>query len=129
MCVFGMYINVVLAVVNLIPIPPLDGGRVLVACLPRKISDVVDRIEPFGLIIVILLMVSGALGPVMERPIELFARRLPLRCGARVIGRTSCQDGCEAESASRASGAAAGDGGSRRRRAGARRDAVRGRGG
>jgi Zn-dependent protease len=70
MCMMGMYINVVLAVVNLIPIPPLDGGRVLVSFLPRKISDTVDRFEAFGFIIVILLMVSGVLGSVMVPPMN-----------------------------------------------------------
>jgi Zn-dependent protease len=68
MCVFGMFINAVLTIFNLLPIPPLDGGRVLVACLPSKVSDVVERIEPFGLIIVILLVVSGALGSIIDRP-------------------------------------------------------------
>jgi Zn-dependent protease len=69
MCLFGMFINTVLCVFNLLPIPPLDGGRVLVAVLPGKISDVVERMEPFGLIIVLLLVVSSALGPIIERPV------------------------------------------------------------
>jgi Zn-dependent protease len=68
MCIFGMRFNIVLAVVNLIPVPPLDGGRVLVGILPRKLSDLVERVEPFGLIIVILLLVSGVLSSVVERP-------------------------------------------------------------
>jgi Zn-dependent protease len=67
-CVFGMWINTVLAVVNLLPVPPLDGGRILVALLPGRVSDAVERIEPFGIIIVILLMVSGVLGSVVEGP-------------------------------------------------------------
>jgi Zn-dependent protease len=68
MCIFGMRFNIVLAVVNLIPVPPLDGGRVLVGVLPRPLSDLVERVEPFGLIIVILLLVSGVLSAVVEQP-------------------------------------------------------------
>jgi Zn-dependent protease len=68
MCIFGMLINIILAVFNLLPIPPLDGWRVIAVWLPEKTLDVIRRVEPFGLIFVILLMVSGMLGAILERP-------------------------------------------------------------
>ena len=61
----GVQINLILAVLNLLPIPPLDGGRVVKGLLPPKQSGIFDNIEPYGLIIVMLLLFTGALGPIL----------------------------------------------------------------
>ncbi|MBX9810771.1 MAG: site-2 protease family protein [Burkholderiales bacterium] len=61
----GVFINVIFMVLNLLPLPPLDGGRILVSLLPHRFACMVSRIEPYGFAILIVLLFTGALGIVM----------------------------------------------------------------
>jgi Zn-dependent protease len=61
----GIAINLVLMVLNLLPIPPLDGGRVLSGLVPPVWANRLDRIEPYGLIILVVLLVSNVLGQII----------------------------------------------------------------
>jgi len=65
MAVAGVFVNLVLMTINLLPVPPLDGGRILTGLLPMKIARVFARIEPFGMVILIALLISGMLGRVL----------------------------------------------------------------
>lgn len=65
MAIGGIAINLILMVLNLLPIPPLDGSRVLNGFLPERYARQVDRLERYGLIIVIALLVTGTLGRIM----------------------------------------------------------------
>jgi Zn-dependent protease len=69
MCQAGMLVNVVMFAFNLFPLPPLDGGRVLVGLLPYKQAVLVSRVEPWGFFIVLGLVLAGVVGTLWLRPI------------------------------------------------------------
>ncbi len=59
-CVYGVQLNLIFAFFNLIPILPLDGGRILAAIMPNHLSYKFSKIEPYGMYIVIALIFLGA---------------------------------------------------------------------
>ena len=61
----GISVNLVLLVLNLLPLPPLDGGRIAVSLLPGRLAWQFSRIEPFGFPILILLLLTGILGQIL----------------------------------------------------------------
>jgi Zn-dependent protease len=69
MCKAGMLVNVVMCVFNLFPIPPLDGGRILVGLLPYRQAELLSRIEPYGFFIVMGLVIAQILGPIWMQPL------------------------------------------------------------
>jgi Zn-dependent protease len=65
MCLAGIQINIILMVLNMLPLPPLDGGRVAVSLLPYPWSGYLAGLERYGLIILIFLLLSGLLGKIL----------------------------------------------------------------
>lgn len=78
MLAFSVYVNLLLAIFNLIPVPPLDGGRVAVGLLPYRQAVAWSKIEPFGMIIIILLvfftdLFGYVISPVLNIGVTLLA--------------------------------------------------------
>lgn len=69
MCQGGVLVNVVMFVLNLFPLPPLDGGRILVGLLPMRQAAVVARIEPWGFFIVLALLLMGVVSTYWMQPL------------------------------------------------------------
>ena len=65
----GILVNLVMWAFNLFPLPPLDGGRILVGLLPWKQAQMVSRIEPWGFFIVMGLVIAGVVGALWLRPL------------------------------------------------------------
>jgi Zn-dependent protease len=61
----GVFVNAIIMVLNLLPLPPLDGGRILVSLLPHRLAYNVSRVEPYGFIILIIMLFSGVLGMIL----------------------------------------------------------------
>lgn len=69
MCRAGVLVNVVMFAFNLFPLPPLDGGRILVGLLPWKQAAMVSRIEPWGFFIVMGLVIAGVVSTLWMKPV------------------------------------------------------------
>lgn len=68
-CQAGLLVNVVMFAFNLFPLPPLDGGRILVGLLPYRQAAMVSRIEPYGFFIVMALVITGIVSSLWMQPV------------------------------------------------------------
>ena len=81
MAAIGIKINIVLLVLNLIPLPPLDGGRVAISLLPHRQAYQLSKIEPYGMFVLIVLAISPVLGWVLYPLVNLVQQTLLMIVG------------------------------------------------
>lgn len=72
----GILVNVVMFVFNLFPLPPLDGGRILVGLLPYRQAMMVSKVEPWGFFIVMALVIAGVVSNLWMRPLMALTFKL-----------------------------------------------------
>ncbi|ARO88929.1 site-2 protease family protein [Nitrosospira lacus] len=80
----GIKINVILMVLNLLPLPPLDGGRIAVSLLPHHMAHSFSKIEPYGFMILLLLLITGVLGAIIGPFISITIQMVVLFFGLEV---------------------------------------------
>jgi Zn-dependent protease len=71
MAKIGISVNLVLMALNLLPIPPLDGGRIAVSLLPMHLAHAYSRVEPYGLFVIVALLALGLLDNLMQPLLHL----------------------------------------------------------
>lgn len=69
---YGIYLNLGLAVFNLVPVPPLDGSRVVAGILPLRWAVRYLSVEPFGFLLIVLLYMAGFLMPLVRSGMDIF---------------------------------------------------------
>jgi Zn-dependent protease len=75
----GIFVNALLMVFNLFPLLPLDGGRILEGLLPKRMAYQFSRLEPYGMFILVALILSGAMGYFMTPTMNAVYRILGLK--------------------------------------------------
>lgn len=72
MVAFGLYVNVIIGVMNLLPIPPLDGGVALIGSLPEKHAALISKLQPFGYVVIVLIAYYTGFWRVILAPVVLY---------------------------------------------------------
>lgn len=81
MASIGIGVNIILMIFNLLPLPPLDGGRVAVGLLPPRQGYYLSRLEPYGIIIILVLLATGVLGTIISPIINLIFQLISTLAG------------------------------------------------